>query len=209
MDKNIQGFNNFLNTRFPNITDIKHTFKICSKHGNNEYLVDSQMQTINFDKLTEWYEKPKPQSADSLSFSDDFLYLIEFKSGDPTTNEYKLDKLIENVVGKINDSDDTLTTMYSEAFADDTTRLKQNFCLVVDAKKIGLPVLVSTLASLSLSNNYSNDSKEKILFEKVQPDLKKGIKSPEHFSKIDIWYSTLFEQYLKAKYIRSSVGSFT
>ena len=53
MDGNIQKFNDFLEARFSNIKDIKHTFKECLKYGNKEYLVDSEIRTINFDKLSE------------------------------------------------------------------------------------------------------------------------------------------------------------
>ena len=127
MDENVQKFNVFLETRFPNLKDIKHTFEECSKYGENEHLVDSKIRTINFDKLTEWHRQPKIHSADSLSFSDNFLYLIEFKSGDQTNHAKKLDKLIEGVIGKINNSDDTLTAVYKEAFIESGIRLKQNF----------------------------------------------------------------------------------
>lgn len=206
MDENIQKFNDFLESRFTNLKDIKHTFEECSKYGNKEHLVDSKIRTINFDKLSEWYKQPKPQSADSLSFSDDFLYLIEFKSGDQTNHERKLDKLIVGVIGKINDSDDTLTSLYSEAFEDGVSRLKQKFCLVVDSKKMGVTPLVTTLTNLSLLNNSLSNPKEKILFEKVKPDLKAGVEKPEHYSEIELWYSELFEQYVRVKKIKSSVA---
>lgn len=205
MDENIQKFNNFLEMRFPRIEDIKHTFAECSKN-NQECLVDSKINTINFDILTKWYKQPQPQSADSLSFSDDFLYLIEFKSGDQTNHDGKLDKLIVGVTGKINDSDETLTSMYSEAFGDGAIRLKQKFCLVVDSKKMGITPLVSTLTNLSLLNNLPSGSKEKILFEKVKPDLKAGVANPEHYAGIEIWYSELFEQYVRVRKINSSVA---
>lgn len=205
MNENIQKFNDFLGKRFPNLKDIKHTFEECSKYGENKYLVDSKIRTINFDKLTEWYRQPKLQSADSLSFSDNFLYLIEFKSGDQTNHTKKLDKLIVGVIGKINDSDDTLSAMYSEAFKEGAFRLKQKFCLVVDSKKMGITPLVSTLANLSLINNSLGNSKEKILFEKVKPDLKAGVVMPEHYSGIEIWYSELFEEYIRVRKINSSV----
>ena len=207
INKFISVLTSFNIKKFSNIKDIKHTFKECSKYGNKEYLVDSKIKTINFDKLSEWFIKPKPQSADSLSFSDSFLYLIEFKSGDQTIHERKLDKLIAGVIGKINDSDNTLSSLYSEAFKDGESRLKQKFCLVVDSKKMGITPLVGVLTNLSLINNSLSNPKEKILFDKVKPDLKAGVEKPEHYSEIELWYSELFDQYIRVKKIKSSVVS--
>lgn len=205
MNENIQKFKDYLEIRFPNLKDIKHTFQECSKDDNHDNsLVNSQIRTINFDKLTKWYRQPAPQSADSLSFSDKFLYLIEFKAGDPTSHSRKLDKLISGAIGKINDSDETLTDMYSEAFGDDT-RLKQRFCLVVDSKQMGIMPIVSTLTTLSLSGNGSVSEKERIMFEKVKPELEQGVVNDAHYSGIEIWYSELFDKYLGLKKICSSV----
>lgn len=206
MDTNIQTFNSFLKTKYPNLDDIKHTFERCSKYGKDTCLVNSQIYTINFDKLTKWYCGDNcPQSADSLSFSDEYLYLIEFKSGDQIKSQTKIDSLIKNVLGKINDSDETLSSMFNEAYGNKKTRIKQNFCLVVDSKQMMVTPLTLTLASLSKINNVHTDPKEKILFEKVYPNLKEGIKDPEHYSKIEIWYSEIFDSYLRTKKIKSSV----
>lgn len=196
MDDNIQKFQEFLSLKFPNLSDIKHSFEFCSRYGENNYLVNSKNKTINFDKLTEWVVKPKPQSADSLSFNKEYAFLIEFKSGDPTSHERKIEKLIENVKGKIDDSDATLTGMYQEAFHENVTRLKQRFCLVVDSKQLGITSITTVLTDLSRLNNDKMNSKQKALLKKVYPDLKKGIKNPEHYDKLEIWYSELFEKYL-------------
>lgn len=205
MNENIQKFKEYLEIRFPNLKDIKHTFQECSKDDNhNNSLVDSQMRTINFDKLTKWYRQPAPQSADSLSFSDKFLYLIEFKAGDPTSHSRKLDKLISGAIGKINDSDETLTDMYSEAFGDDT-RLEQRFCLVIDSKQMGIMPIISTLANLSLSGNHFVTEKERIMFEKVKPEIEQGVVNGAHYSGIEIWYSELFDKYLGLRKIVNSV----
>lgn len=205
MNENVSLFRNFLKVRFPNLETIKHTFGECSKDDSNgRCLVDSQIKTINFDVLTKWYRQPKPQSADSLSFSDKSLYLIEFKTGDPTTHFRKLDKLIDGVIGKINGSDLVLTEMYQEAFGD-STRLEQKFCLVVDSKQMGIMPIVSTLTSLALQDNPSMSEKERILFEKVKSDVEEGIVCDGHYLGIEIWYSELFEQYLRLKGIHNSV----
>ena len=197
MDVNIEKFISFLVDSYPNLSDIYHTFELCSKYDGNNYLVNSKIKTINFDKLTEWCFNPQPQSADSLSFSDSQIYLIEFKSGDPTTHSNKIEKLIRSVIGKINDSDSTLMSLYYGAFQNSTTRISQNFCLVIDSKQMGISAISSTLARLSRSNNNTMSSKEKIVFDKVHPDLKDGVNNKDHFLRIDIWFSELFEQYLK------------
>lgn len=205
MEEKIEVFCQYLETNFPNLDTIKHTFEQCSKYGDNKYLVNCHINTINFDKLTEWYSKPKPQSADSLSFSQKYVYLIEFKSGDPTRHERKLEKLIDDVIGKINDSDKTLSQMYENAFGNTTDRLKQRFSLVVDSKIMGITSITSTLATLSLAENPGINYKEKIAFEKILPELKQGAKEKEHYDRIDVWYSEFFEDYISNYNIRSSI----
>lgn len=204
MEEKIEEFCQYLETNFPNLDTIKHTFEQCSKYGDNKYLVNCHINTINFDKLTEWYLIPKPQSADSLSFSKKYVYLIEFKSGDPTRHERKLEKLIADVIGKINDSDKTLTQMYEKSFGNVADRLKQRFSLVVDSKIMGITAITSTLATLSLTENPSINYKEKIAFEKILPELKQGVKEKDHYDRIDIWYSEFFEDYISNYNIRSS-----
>ena len=108
MDNNIAVFRKYLCAKYPNLKDIVKSFELCSAYNNKTmFLVNSQVKTINFDKFTEWAGRTNGvKSADSLSFSDNHVYLIEFKSGDPTTAEKKFEKLIENVIDKINDSND-------------------------------------------------------------------------------------------------------
>lgn len=206
MDTTIQKFNDGLRVYFPTIDSIKHSFQFCSRYGEGKYLVDNQSKTINFDKLTEWFyaETSKPQSADSLSFSDNYLYLIEFKSGDPTTHVRKVEKLIQGVIGKINDSDVTLSNLFRCVFGSEETRIEERFCLVVDSKQMGITPLAMTLADLSKIDNARLSSKEKTLFNKVYPDLKLGISEPSHFSKIEICYSELFDTYVKVRKIKDA-----
>lgn len=203
MDNNIIEFKKFLNNEFHNLKDIVSTFEECSKDStNHSFLVSSKQLTINFDKLTEWeYGGNLVSSADSMSFTGDSVYLIEFKSGDPTVWEKKFSKLTSNVIKKINDSDKTISNMYLRAFNCPNKRLKQLFCLVVDSKKMGITPLVSTLSAISLKNN-SND-KEKKLINELLPNMLAGVKNPTHYHKIDIWYSELFDLYLSTKGIDS------
>lgn len=206
MEEKIEAFCRYLKNIFPKLDTIKHTFEQCSKYDDNKFLVNCNINTINFDKLTEWYLNPKPQSADSLSFSQKYAYLIEFKSGNPTRHERKLEKLIADVIGKINDSDITLSKMYENAFKNTTDRLHQRFALVVDSKMMGITAITSTLAALSLTENPGVNHQEKILFEKVLPELKQSAREKGHYDRIDIWYSEFFEDYISNYNIRSSIG---
>ena len=201
MDAKIETFIKHLCDTQSNLKDIIQTFEWCSRDKNgNDYLVNNQTLTINFDKLTGWVRNEKVKSADSLSFNDGYAILIEFKSGDPTTHERKLQKLIENVAGKINDSDDTLTLLYSQSFPGTTERLRQKFFLVVDSKKMGVTPLVSTLVGLSMKDN--KNAKEKAILERVMPNLKSGIQHPEHYAAVDVWYSELFSTYIHIHQIK-------
>ncbi len=196
MDAKIEIFIKHLAGKFPHLSDARKTFEWCSRDKNTKIcLVGSKVYSLDFDKLTEWmYKEEKPQSADALCFNDNSAVLIEFKSGDPTTHEKKLQKLIDNVVGKIDDSDNTLTLLYDEAFPNSGERLKQSFFLVVDSKKMGIDPLMSTLVGLSLKDN--KNAKDTALLQKVKPNLKQGIRNPAHYDTIDVWYSELFSHYL-------------
>lgn len=196
MDAKIEIFIQHLFDSHSNLKDIIKSFEWCSRYnGGKDYLVNDQTLTIDFDKLTEWIRSEHAQSADSLSFNDGYLVLIEFKSGDPTTHERKLQKLISNVIGKINDSDDTLTLLYSQCFPGTNDRLKQKFFLVVDSKKMGIEPLLSALVGLSLMDN--KNAKERAILERIKPDLKSGVNHPDHYEIVDVWYSELFSTYIR------------
>lgn len=198
MDNNIAAFRKYLCAKYPNLKDIVKSFELCSAYNNKTmFLVNSQVKTINFDKLTKWAGRTNGvKSADSLSFSDNHVYLIEFKSGDPTTAEKKFEGLIENVIDKINDSNDTLVELYKESSVDGLDHI---FCLVIDSKKIGINPLVNTLIERSLINN--NNIYQKQMLAQLQPNLKAGVHNPNNYSKIEIWYSEIFDTYLQAREI--------
>ena len=182
------------------LSNIFHSFSFCSRDSANRIsLVASTTKCINFDKLTEWiYESQPPQSADSLTFSHDYVYLIEFKAGDQVGHETKREKMIEGVIGKINDSHETIyRKIISKIETIDAENIKLRFYLVVDIKKMGISPLAATLASLSRGSSFS-DPKIAALLQIVLPDLKKGTIHPDHYDQIDIWYSELFDTYLSA-----------
>ena len=177
---------------------INVTFKECSyDERNDRYLVDSSVKTINFDKLTKRLgNKSDRKSADSLSITDENIFLIEFKTGNQLNHENKIVRLISGVQKKINDSEQTL---YEDIFA---KCLKEGdypqlaFYLVVDSKEIGADIYAREL--VSLSQDYDMSQYEKRLFNEVLPDLKLNCVNPEHFCEIDVWYSELFDTYLSS-----------
>ena len=176
---------------------IVESFEKCSwDDRNNRFLVNSNVETINFDKLTlRLRGRPQKKSADSLSLADDFVHLIEFKSGDQTNHENKLRKLIAGVTDKINKSDETLySCVFPKVFDKEDEYLKLKFFLVVDSKEMGIDTTTSILAGLSVGETTSES--EKRLLSEVLPDLKSGITNPTRFDEIDVWYSELFDQYL-------------
>lgn len=197
MDSNIVVLEDYLSNRFTTLKDIVWSFKNCSKYGS-KYLVNSEIKCINFDKLTEWISKPnpKPKSADSICFNNSTLFFIEFKSGDQTTHKEKISKLINGVSGKINESDSTITSLYTAAFGNDV-RIEQKFYLVVDSEMMGIDPFVTTLATLSLRDNPVMNENESKLFNTILPNLKSNVDNPSHYSDVDIWYSELFDTYLK------------
>ncbi len=177
------------------------TFCSCSEdNANKRALVSSTVKCVNFDRLTKWiFKNSLPQSADSMTFSNGYLYLIEFKAGDQVWHENKRKKLIESVSGKINDSDNTLfNTVFPKIVDLEEDRIKIRFYLVVDTKEMGISSTVLTLAALSSGPSTMNDPKTKVLLQQVLPDLKSDTDQPDHFDKIDIWYSELFDAHLRA-----------
>lgn len=184
---------------FARMSNIFHTFEHCSKDdANNRYLVNSHVKTINYDILTKWIHGANhPQSADSLSITKQYVYLVEFKAGNQVGIEKKRDRLIQGVSGKINDSESTLyNTVFPNIRDFNESGLRLRFILVVDTKEMGISALVTTLAQLSLGQSIMNDPTMHELFNKVLPDLKNLVNNPDRFDKIDIWFSEAFDSYL-------------
>lgn len=209
MEEKIESFIKYLFATYPQLSTIIKTFEECSKYGEGKtksYLVSDKTYTINFDKLKPWVYGANGatcKSADSLSFSGSFVYLIEFKSGDPTTHPSKIRKLIEGVSGKINDSDEILSILYSRSGLSDKERISQRFFLVVDSKKMEIEPALKTLVGLSLKDNKNKKQVE--LLDNIMPSLKENVTNPEHFDNIDVWYSEIFSTYLNAYNIRDIV----
>ncbi len=182
------------------------TFQKCSWDDyNHRFLVNSVVNTINFDKLTlRVCGRPPKKSADSLSLVNDYVYLIEFKSGDQTNHENKLRRLIEGVKDKINKSEETIySNIFPKIFSDVSEYLKLRFFLVVDSKEMGIDTATSILIGLSLGE--TTVPSQRVLLEQVLPDLKSGITNPTRFDEVDVWYSELFDQYLELYHITDMV----
>ena len=197
---------NYLRPTILQNPSLLQSFQKCSwDERNNRFLVDNTVKTINFDQLTlRLRGRPQKKSADSLSLSDDFVYLIEFKSGDQTNHENKLSKLISGVKDKINKSDETIYSyIFPEVYSTEDDYLKLRFFLVVDSKEMGIDTAASILVGLSLGETTTE--RERVLFEQVLPDLKSGITNPTRFDEVDVWYSELFDQYLDLYHITDMV----
>ena len=197
---------NYLKPTILQWPSLVETFQKCSwDETHNRFLVDSAVQTINFDKLTlRLRGRPQKKSADSLSLADDYVYLIEFKSGDQTYHENKLKRLISGVKGKINKSDETLYShIFPKVYSTEDDYLKLRFFLVVDSKEMGIDTAASILVGLSLGETTTEG--ERVLFEQVLPDLKSGITNPTRFDEVDVWYSELFDKYLDLYHITDMV----
>ena len=191
----------------PKLSDIFHSFERCSRdEANGRSLVQSEEKCINFDRLTKWlYKLETPQSADSLTFSKKYVYLIEFKAGNQVANTGKRERLIRGVLGKINDSERTIFNGICSNVEDlEINDVKLRFYLVVDVKEMGISALTLELAKLSVGAMAVRDPNIQILMNEVLPDLKDGVQIPKHFDQVDIWYSELFEEYLRAHKIISA-----
>lgn len=185
----------------PKFRTLFKSFKECSRDStNNRYVVESETRAINFDKLTKrlYNRKNYPRSADAVTFSDNTVFLIEFKAGDQVVGIYSTRHLTSEVTEKINGSDQT---MYEKVFSKinslNMNVLKLRFCLVVDAEAMGIYALVRTQAELASGESTEQNGKLAILLKQVLPDLKAGIHNPEHYDEIEIWYSDVFERYLE------------
>lgn len=182
------------------LCDIYHSFRKCSEDDSNgRQLVSSEVQAINFDKLTKWLSTGnKPQSADSLTFRDDDIYLIEFKAGNQVEHDNRIKALIENVSGKINDSADTLYNQIFPLVCDlDKRKTRIRFYLVADSDAMGIDPMMSILAKLALGEVGLPNPNDQKLFQQVLPNLKSNAKYPERFEDIDIWYSAWFDRYIE------------
>ena len=186
------------------LDQICWTFEKCSKDDTNQrYLVASQVKAIKFEKLTEWICKTQRQAADSMTFSNRNMVLIEFKAGDRTRHSKTKEKLILDVIGKINDSEKTIFQDIVSGINDiDASKIQIGFYLVVDAKEMGIDSRLAALLQVSLGASILQNEKIDYLVNRLLPELRKKAERPEHFSEIDIWYSDIFETYLEEYGIR-------
>lgn len=111
------------------------------------------------------------------------------------THPNKYNRLIANVADKITDSDNTLSTLYQNAFnGSGHSRIGQNFFLVVDSARMGTDPLAITLAQLSARNNSNPDP----LITRILNGILGLVPSSNNYYKIELWYSAIFSSYIKA-----------
>lgn len=200
---------NFLISEYPNsYKDLIKSYKDLSKDDSNKRnLVSSEMTGIWFDRLGKWLYKRDnkhgevPKSADSLTFSENRIILIEFKTGDQESNGYKRRDLLENVSGKIIGSEEIINTCIFKKRPDiKQEELELNFFLVIDANAMGVTPLGEALINLSVGAEQLKE--ERVV--RMLTDLFGHFHVEEHprYKKIDIWYSTSFEYFLKVENIK-------
>lgn len=195
--------NTFSQKQGKELKTIIQTFETCSVDKNTGIpLVDSKIRCINFDLLTKRFQRDsKPRSADSLTFTDKAIYLIEFKAGNQVEWEIKREKLIAGVSKKINESAETLNKYVFANIPDfQKSEAKLRFYLVVDATKMGITPIAEVMASLASQAADTNPSL-KLLINDVLPNLKKNIANKDYYDKIDIWYSNTFDSELQMHHI--------
>lgn len=209
----VDVMNNVLRTYVTNkkeYTKLICTFKECSKDNQphyKRYLVESCVKCLNFDELvSQLYSGGNfPKSVDSLTEANGYLYLIEFKTGDQVTKYFSREKLIKNVSGKLNDSDQIIYDHFLNPINDsEFINDKLRFYLVVDSETNGAHtnVMATELAKLSFPKGMGTSVQSEKLQE-ILVNLKKYANNPKHFNDIDIWLSSYFDSYLELHGITS------
>jgi len=191
------------------LCSIFQSFKDCSwytdeKSGVKCYLVQSSIKAINFDILTEWLcQGVTTMSADSMAFTQSYIYLIEFKSGNQVKGNLTAQDLKANITGKINSSDDTIfNKILPNVKYLNRDNVKLRFCLVVDIVAMGIKPQANLWAQLSVGKNKKQNQYINTLKNKIMPNLQKGIRNKSHFDKTEIWYSEVFDKHLEAHEIK-------
>lgn len=205
---------NYLCTGFPPrfaINDMCKTYEVLSKDPRNKRsLVRSKRKALAFDLLSRnWIYKPLrlgeiPKSADAMTFIENQIIFIEFKTGDQDTDLYKRGELLSNVKGKIIDSDKTLHNhILSKILGLHQEMLEQNFFLVIDAGSIEEFAYVAPLIQLSEDSSLFKEEKAKKMLADLLGEFTAEDDELSHYKTIDIWYSELFDWYLDVHNIES------
>lgn len=203
----IEKIKTYLCSGFPSKYKIKtlcKTFEILSKDPkNNRNLVHNKKRAICFDLLSRnWIYKPLrvgeiPKSADALTFCDRQIILIEFKSGDQDTDIWKRGDLLNNVKGKIIDSDKTLQKYIFGKIPDlKQEKIEQDFYLVIDAGPMEQYAFVDPMIYLSEGSSYLKETKAQKILSDLLSEFSDEDEVLSHYRKVDIWYSELFDFYL-------------
>lgn len=202
-------YNNFVwSDKSSKLPDLYRTFKDCSyDRDQKRYVVNNLIKTINFDLLTKWYyhnQDAKPQSADSLSFVGNDIFLIEFKAGDQVKLEWNKRRLIKQVTGKIDGSRITFCNKILPSVPVlDIPAVRMRFYLVVDSEAMGIGAQILTLLRYlkgvtSRDITPTGNAKIDIIIEEVLSSLNESTDNINSYNEVDIWFSEAFDMYLHA-----------
>ena len=191
---------NYLHEEFGTnrLSSIYQSFKDCSKDRNSgTNLVSNQTKTINFDKLVKWlYKNVQPKSADSLSFSRNWVYLIEFKKGNCTKGDTRR-RILQSAEEKIVDSERIILEKLAKPVPEiEEANVRLKFFLVVTAKEVGPNAEVYILAKLSEGAKYLSLEEEEMV-SRINEIKEEMMKRNSSYDDIDLWYSDVFDLYLQ------------
>lgn len=145
-----------------NITTLHETSKDASNKDNIQYMTDSNVKVVDFDKVKECYhnlyaqdnQKDLISSADALAKTSESLVLIEFKNGNMQNSDQK-----RKVKEKLRDSLLLLSGIIDKSIA--YSRVNVDFVLVYNEDK--------DKSRLSISKHISGNANE----EFIRFDLKR------------------------------------
>lgn len=146
----------------------------------------------------------KPQSADSLSFVGNDIFLIEFKAGDQVKLEWNKRRLIKQVTGKIDGSWITFCNKILPSVSNlDISAVRMRFYLVVDAEAMGIGAQILTLLRYLKGVTFrditpTGNAKIDTIIEEVLSSLNESTVIINSYKEVDIWFSEVFDMHLDA-----------
>lgn len=139
-----------------NITTLHETSKDASDKDNIQYMTDSNVKVVDFDKVKECYhnlyaqdnQKDLISSADALAKTSESLVLIEFKNGNMQNSDQK-----RKVKEKLRDSLLLLSGIIDKSIA--YSRVNVDFVLVYNEDK--------DKSRLSISKHILREANEELI----------------------------------------------
>ena len=150
--------------------------KTSYDESNKEYMTDSTLNVISFDKFKEYYlsmqnlDQSLANSADTLTCDDEYTYLIEFKNGDIDNHQ---------IESKLKDSVIILCDEWKRTISN--TRRDIVFVLVYNEERYSIPVTdlraISAANQSGLSHNHFGLKKANLYVKKALIYSKRDFKS--------------------------------